>query len=139
MEQIIEQGQAKIVRPCWNVAIRNQRHVSGFFYPVFEWSWGFQDGLRAGELWAWPISGLWVFKSRRSENEQKFKSLEALETELEKGTIDLCNWPRPPHLKEVSIDILETSRRSYFSRGDAIMVFHALHRKWQALIGQSAG
>lgn len=60
----------------WHMSIREIPHQVGISYPVFEWSYGYKEGFRGGELHAWPLQGLFVFTDRRERNNWKFQSAE---------------------------------------------------------------
>jgi len=99
-------------------------------YPVFEWSYGFEDGIRGGELHAWPShGGSLVFQSRREDYSQKFQSVK----EALKG-IEEYGWGKPPHIDEVFQDIIELQKKIPADTiEEAERIFKELRRKWESL------
>jgi len=113
----------------WHISVREMPHKAGFSYPVFEWSFGRKDGIRGGELRAWPLQGHLVFTDRRESRDWKF-------TELEEALakIDEYSWGEPPHIDEVFQDVLNTKKQLPAENvGAAKAIFEELWQKWEAL------
>ena len=104
-------------------------HQSGLSYPVFEWSFGRKDGIRGGELLAWPLQGLLVFQDRRGGLEWKYESVEEA---LEK--VDEYGWGEPPYIDEVFQDTIDTKGQFPIESTEAAeAIFEELRQKWTAL------
>ena len=113
----------------WAVKIVEMPHVSGISYPVFEWSFVREDGLRGGELRAWPLQGILVFQDRRGSMDFPFETVEGA-----LGKIDEYGWGEPPHIDEVFQDIRETKKKFLAkSLEEAKQIFEELRQKWENL------
>lgn len=119
----------------WFMSIRKMPHVSGFSYPVFEWSFGYKNGLRGGELRAWSLQGGLVFEDRRAPIEMpkygwRFKSIEeAL------AKIDEYGWGEPPYIDEVFQAMIEAKSRFPVECLElAERIFQNLKEEWSAII-----
>ncbi len=114
----------------WHMSIREVPHDSGISYPVFEWSYGFKEGFRGGELRAWPIRGELVFRERREQDDSKFHTVEKALVKINE-----YGWGKPPHLDEV-FQIMLATKAQLPAKGleNAKKIFNELRQKWQALI-----
>jgi len=124
----------------WIMSVRDMPHQAGFSYPVFEWSFGNKDGIRGGELRAWPLQGILVFEDRRAPTEMpeggwRFQTVgEAIEKINEYG------WGNPPHLDEVFKQALETKAKFPLKSSkensveEAKRIFKELQQKWETLV-----
>lgn len=118
----------------WFMSIREMPHSSGFSYPVFEWSFGQENGIRGGELRAWITNGKLVFEQRRKEadgpNEWSFDS-----TEEALAKIAEYGWGEPPHITEVFQILTEAKAKLPVKNAEeAKALFEELRQKWQALL-----
>ena len=116
----------------WFMCVREAEHTSGISYSVFEWSFGEEDGMRGGELYAYPIQKMLFFVDRRASESSmsEFKSVEAALTEIDK-----YGWGEPPHIDEVFQDVLaiqeELQRKGVENSKE---IFLSLEEKWMNLI-----
>lgn len=117
----------------WRMAVREMSHVSGVRYPVFEWSFGGEDGLRGGELRVWPLQGMLIFQDRRQSTDWKFQSIEkAL------AKINEYGWGEPPHIDEIFQDAITAHQKLQVegvgSREEVEQIFQTLRAKWMILV-----
>ena len=130
MDRSLEKEKQASTELNWIMSVRKIPHKKGFFIPVFEWSFGYKNGIRGGELRAWPLHGNLVFKARRESLDHKFESIEGA---LEK--VDEYDWGKPPHIDEVFQDLLEIKERLPIkSLEEANQILEELKKKWEALI-----
>lgn len=123
-------------KPGWNMSVRTAPTIHNISYPVFEWSYGFKDGIRGGELRVWISSGIFVFEDRRHPIEMpqegwKFDSVEKALAKIE----DEYGWGKPPHINEVFQDIIEVRKKFPMgSKEEAEKIFGELQKKWEGLL-----
>lgn len=117
----------------WHMSVREMPHQAGFSYPVFEWSFGEQDGIRGGELRAWPLQETLVFQDRRESEDKRFESVEeALKV------IDEYRWGEPPFIDEVFQDTVSTHQKFPVEDMEtAKQIFQELRQKWEGLVASS--
>ena len=116
----------------WFMSVQEMPRTKGAPYPVFEWSFGAEHGIRGGELRAWPLQGILVFETRRGEGPWNFSSVqEAL------VKIDEYGWGKPSHIDEVFEDVTKTRAKlrveGVKNDEEAKKIFEDLRTKWQAL------
>jgi hypothetical protein len=135
--------------PGWHVTVREMPTTQGFSYPIFEWSYGFKDGLRGGEVRAWPIDCALIFKDRRDiilnagelqghpvnedghTMEFQPEQLEKLIFILEKG----YGWGEPPNIKNVLAEMVSTSSKiPGCDKNDYAKLFIDLKEKWEKFV-----
>jgi len=114
----------------WHLSLKDMPHKGGFSYPVFEWSYGYKDGFRGGELRAWPPQGILVFETRRGEGPFRFDNIDEAQAK-----VDEFGWGVPPHLDKVFQDIQATkSKFPVKGLDETVKIFGQLKEKWEALI-----
>ena len=114
----------------WFMRVVELEHVSGIFYPLFEWGFGQENGMRGGELLVSPIHGKLIFQDRREAKPQIFESVEAALSKVDK-----YGWGEPPHIDEVFETALTTQaklQKADIKGGMEILL--ALGEKWDILI-----
>lgn len=122
-------------KPHWIMGIQDIPTTQGPSYPVFEWSFGFENGMRGGELRAWPShGGMLVLENRRGpinmpKGGWKFKTVqEAL------VKINECGWSKPPYINDVFQDIIDLQKKfPTGSKEEAEGIFKELRQKWERL------
>lgn len=126
-------------KPGWIMSVQEMPHRAGFSYPVFEWSFGFEGGIRGGELRAWPLQGILVFEDRRAPIEMPeggwvFRTIDEAITKINK-----YGWGKPPHLDKVFEQTLATKAKFPLKRSkkdpikEAKQVFKKLQQEWKIL------
>jgi hypothetical protein len=113
----------------WHMSVREMPHKEGFSYPVFEWSYGAKDGIRGGELRAWPLQRALVFETRRGEGPYGFDTVEEV-----METISKYGWGEPPHIKEVWETIMELPHPDFKDIKLIKKISAELNQKWEALL-----
>ena len=120
----------------WIMSVVEMPTNDGTSYPVFEWSFGAEDGLRGGELRAQPLQGILVFETRRGDSingERCPWTFDSIEQVLE--YVDHFGWGEPPHIDEVFQDILNAQKKfPVKGKEDTEQIFQELRRKWEDLV-----
>jgi len=126
------QKQDKKQELSWHITVAKMPHKDGFSYPVFTWSYGAKDGLRGGELRAWPLQGILVFDPYRGEGPFKYEILEKA-----MAKIDEYGWGKPPHIDEVFAELQNIQKNFPKSIIEAKNFFGedgVLDKKWKKLV-----
>ncbi len=110
----------------WHASVREMPHAGGFSYPVFEWSYGFTEGLRGGEVRAWSLQkGFSVINWYEGDE---------VTTDAE-GALDFAErmgWGEPPNFVEVLAALQD--RPAPRNLADAAAGFIDLKAKWEKLV-----
>ena len=109
----------------WTMSVQDMPRESNFPYPVFRWILNEEGGIA---LRALPFHGIFVFEVRGEEI--RFISIKNI---LKK--IDSYGWSKPPHIKEVFKDVIETKEKSPVRNLEEFeQVAEKLRQKWNKLI-----